>query len=84
MGFGAKGEHGYYGYKWKDLQEVELLVWNFPGSTQDYVESIEAELVYIIREKTGNWPKYQMEIHFHGATEEERKVAKSILSELMD
>jgi predicted GIY-YIG superfamily endonuclease len=84
IGFKAKGEHGYHGYKWKDLQEVELLVWNFPGSTDSHVEAIEAELVYFIREKTGHWPKYQMEIHFHGASEEERQVAKSILAELID
>jgi len=84
MGFKAKGEHGYHGYKWKSQEEVEFLIWNFPGKTRDYIEVIEAELVYFIREKTGNWPKHQMEIHFHGATEEERKVAKSILSELMD
>jgi len=84
MGFKAKGEHGYYGYKWKDLKEVEFLVWNFRGSSDGHVEAIEAELVYFIREKTGNWPKRQMEIHFHGASPEERKVAKTILNELMD
>ena len=78
-GLSAKGEHGYYGYKWKDLDEVELLIWSFPGSATDYVEAVEAELVYFIREKTGKWPKYQMEIHFHGSSESERQVAKSIL-----
>ena len=79
QGFSAQGEHGYHGYKWKDQDTVELLTWSFPGSTRGYVEAIEAELVYFIREKTGNWPKYQMEIHFHGASETERQVAKSIL-----
>jgi len=83
-GFYAKGGHGYYGYKWKDLDTVELLIWCFPGSTEDYVEAIEAELVYFIREKTGKWPKYQMEIHFHGASESEMQVAKSILSRCLE
>ena len=79
QGFSAQGEHGYHGYKWKDQDTVELLIWRFPGSTREYVEAIEAELVYFIREKTGKWPRYQMEIHFHGASEAERQVAKSIL-----
>jgi len=79
-GFSATGKHGYHGYKWKDQDTVELLIWSFPDSTQEYVEAIEAELVYFIREKTGKWPKYQMEIHFHGASESERQVAKFILS----
>ena len=82
-GFKAAGEKGYYGYKWKDkITEAELLVWCFSGSTPKHIEAIEAELVYFIREKTGRWPKYQMEIHFHGASESEKQVAKSILARL--
>jgi len=83
-GFKAAGEKGYYGYKWKDkITEAELLVWCFSGSTPKHIEAIEAELVYFIREKTGQWPKYQMEIHFHGASESEKQVAKSILKECL-
>lgn len=53
-GLKAAGEHGYHGYKWKDkITQAELLIWSFPGSTQEHVEAIEAELVYFIREKTG-------------------------------
>ena len=83
-GLTAKGQHGYYGYKWKELDTVELLLWCFPGSNKDHVEAIEAELVYFIREKTGKWPKYQMEIHFHGASESEMHIAKSILSRCLE
>lgn len=84
-GFKAEGEHGYHGYKWKDkIKQAELLIWSFPGSTQDHVEAIEAELVYFIREKTGKWPKYQMEIHFHGASEKQRQVAESILGNCLE
>jgi predicted GIY-YIG superfamily endonuclease len=83
-GFSAQGKHGYHGYKWKDLDAVELLIWCFPESTTAHVEAIEAELVYFIREKTGKWPKYQMEIHFHGASEAERQVAKLILSRCLE
>ena len=83
-GFYAKGEHGYYGYKWKGQETAEMLVWCFPGINKDHVEAIEAELVYFIREKTGKWPKYQMEIHFHDASEPEKQVAKSILSRCLE
>ena len=84
-GMSAKGEHGYSGYKWKHLKEVELLIWTFPRSQSEDVEAVEAELVYLIREKTGKWPQYQMEIHFHhGAAESEIQVARSILDGLLD
>jgi len=82
-GLSATGKHGYHGYKWKDQDTAELLIWSFPGSTQEYVEAIEAELVYFIRKKTGKWPKYQMEIHFHGASESERQVARAILDQCL-
>ena len=81
IGFIDDGHYGYHGYKWKDkLKQAELLVWDFPGTAKDSIEAIEAELVYYIREKTGSWPKYQMEIHFHEASEAERQIAKSILA----
>ncbi len=85
IGLVDNGHFGYHGYKWKDkLKNAELLIWTFPALKKDSVEAIEAELVYYIRKKTGNWPKYQMEIHFHGASEAEKQIAKSILSQLLD
>jgi len=84
QGFSAQGEHGYYGYKWRDQKMVEILIWCFSGSSSEHVEAIEAELVYFVREKTGNWPKYQMEIHFQRASESEKTIAKSILSMLFE
>lgn len=84
IGFIDDGHYGYHGYKWKDkLEQAELLVWTFPDTARDSVEAIEAELVYYIREKTGNWPKYQMEIHFHRASEEERHIARVILDQCL-
>jgi hypothetical protein len=81
-GFKDDGHYGYHGYKWKHLKEVELLTWTFPRSQSEDVEAVEAELVYFIREKTGKWPQYQMEIHFHhGASEKQRQIAESILSQ---
>ena len=83
-GFIDNGHYGYHGYKWKDeIKQAELLVWSFVDKTKDCVEAIEAELVYYIRNETGNWPKYQMEIHFHEASEEERQVARYILNILV-
>lgn len=82
-GFKAAGEKGYYGYKWKDkLTHAELIVWSFPRQDIKFVEAVEGELVYFIREKTGKWPKYQMEIHFHPeVTDTQRQIARSILNE---
>jgi len=82
-GFSAKGEYGYSGYKWKNLEEVELLIWPFQDISMEVVEAIEAELVYLIRKKTGKWPKYQVEIHFHDVPESQVRVARSILHELL-
>lgn len=31
---------------------------------RDVIEAIEGELVYLIRNKFGYWPKFQNEIHF--------------------
>ena len=84
QGFSAQGEHGYHGYKWKNQGVVELLIWSFPDSTQEHVEAIEAELVYFIRRKTDKWPKYQMEIHFHGASDKQRRTASAILARCLE
>jgi len=81
-GLKAKGKHGYHGYQWKNLSEVDLLVWCFPEEPFERIESIEAELVYLVRNHTGQWPEYQTEIHFHKVSEEEKKVAKSIYQTL--
>lgn len=65
-----------YGYKWRTKRDefrlsVYVFVDKFIGDKDkddDYyhfVEAIEAELVFLVRYKTGNWPKYQNEIHFH-------------------
>lgn len=84
-GFNANGENGYQGYKWKGkVSQAVLLIWNFPGMNKDHVEAIEAELVYFIREKTGQWPRYQMEIHFHQASDEERSIARLILLDCLE
>ena len=82
MGFIDDGHYGYHGYKWKDkLKQAELLVWTFPDIAKDSIEAIEGELVYLVRNRTGKWPKYQMEIHFHpDASDKEKRIAETLVN----
>ena len=81
-GFIDSGHYGYHGYKWKDkLKHAALLVWTFPNRARDFIEAIEGELVYLIRNQTGRWPKYQMEIHFHpDASDKEKQIADTLVN----
>lgn len=69
LGFKAAGEHGYYGYAWRHLRTpLALHVWcatstDGPVSRQE-LEALEAEVVYLCRNVTGQWPLSQTEIHF--------------------
>lgn len=64
-GLKANGKGGYHGYKWKNLSRVTLFVWCFEDFDQVQIESVEAELALIVRNKTKKWPEYQNEIHFN-------------------
>ncbi len=66
-GLNADGKSGYHGYKWKALPTVKLYVWCFDDLDKEKIESIEAELVYLVRKETGKWPIYQNEIHFNNS-----------------
>lgn len=83
----GKSRNGYKGYKWlnKDdnpTRELKVLAVVFDTTKDDergFVEAVEGELVYLIRNKFGYWPKFQNEIHFSncdGAIE----IAEEILS----
>lgn len=65
LGFNADGGNGYHGYKWKDMKRVKVLVWVFDNYNENQIESIEAELVYLVRKQTNRWPRFQNEIHFN-------------------
>ena len=54
-----------YGYQFLHHAQLKLYVWTFPSLKQRQVENIEAELAYLIRNKTGRWPESQNEIHFN-------------------
>jgi len=77
-GFKASGKNGYHGYKWKHKENVQLVVCTFKDLTRIQVENIEAELVYLIRQKTGRWPLFQNEIHFNNEHENGKNVANEI------
>lgn len=79
-GFKANGKNGYHGYKWKNKSLIKLFIWRFETLTIEQLESIEAELVYSIRKKTGNWPRNQNEIHFNNNFFEAEKIANEILN----
>jgi hypothetical protein len=85
FGWDAKGQSGYYGYRWRHHHtEVQLDVWyelDPPerGSPLIGMETVEAEVVFLIRQR-GQWPAFQTEIHFHESTPEHREAAARIMS----
>jgi len=90
QGIKASGLNGYYGYKWKQANELKLLVFVFDQKLKgnkheddktyiELAEAVEAELVYTVRDKTGMWPAYQNEIHFNNSQSD---LAKGIASEI--
>jgi hypothetical protein len=81
-GFTAKGENGYYGYKWRKLKGVDMVVWFFPDKDNSYIEAVEAELVYLVRKKTKRWPEYQTEIHFNNSNATAKKKAKQVYNKI--
>ena len=44
------------------------------------LETVEGEVAFLIRQNYGQWPKYQIEIHFHQSQPEHREKAKEIVS----
>jgi hypothetical protein len=63
IGFKPDTTTGYHGYAWRKLKLVSLYVW-MSSVDRKRTESIEAELVFQIRQRTGKWPLFQTEIHF--------------------
>jgi len=82
-GFRANGKGGYHGYKWKALnQPLSLSVWtaeqNFEPVPIRAMEIIEAEVAFLCRQLSGQWPQYQHEIHFYPSTKIHRTAAEVI------
>jgi hypothetical protein len=83
FGFKASGKGGYHGYKWKGLkQRLALSVWTArvdgkPAALRE-METVEAEVAFCCRERSGQWPAYQHEIHFYPSSPEHRAAAQRI------
>jgi hypothetical protein len=81
-GFTATGKHGYHGYAWPHKHtQASLYVWaahEDAGSSLLDVETIEAEVVFLVRQRTGQWPSGQTEIHFHPSFQVHRKAAAAV------
>ncbi len=78
LGLKAEGKNGYHGYKWKNIKCVQLFVWIFENYTEIQLENIEAELTYLVRNKTKSWPLFQNEIHFNNNFKDGSKIALQI------
>jgi predicted GIY-YIG superfamily endonuclease len=83
IGLSPKHQKGYNGYPWKNLNDVDINILTFDDLTNKYAEAIEAELVYILRNKNNKWPEYQNEIHFRNIVNLDiHGFAESILSDI--
>ena len=45
-----------------------------------FIETVEAEVVFLIRQEYGQWPEHQTEIHFHKSNDIHRKAAEDIIN----
>jgi len=84
-GFKANGQGGYHGYKWKLLEStLKISVW--AAKEHDVyiplreMETIEAEVAYVCRNQSGQWPTHQHEIHFYPSDQLHRDAASRIYS----
>lgn len=86
----GKARGGYKGYKWLNktdnpVRNLKVAVATFSNNYDDnrvFIEAIEGELVYLIRNKYGYWPKFQNEIHFSNC-EGAGEIAKGILEKVL-
>lgn len=65
----GNGKKNYIAYHFREKfknQEIEIRYYSFKGllETPDARRTIEAELAYQFRVKTGAWPRVMIEIHF--------------------
>ncbi len=44
------------------------------------IETVEAEVVLLIQQRYGQWPKYQSEIHFRQSQETHREIARKVVA----
>jgi len=82
-GFSPKSGSGYHGYKWRHNDGLyKLIVWFM--SLEDHIETVEAEIVYLIRDRLGNWPLSQNEIHFFQSNQEQRELSEVLYENILE
>ncbi len=82
-GLRATGKSGYHGYKWKSHEGVlRLTIWTASDSdgyaSLRELETIEAEVAFLCRHLSGQWPLNQHEIHFYPSGAWHREAAQRI------
>ena len=83
-----KPQNGYSGYKWlKENAIYDLSIVLFGDIIEDanlYLETIEAEIAYLVRNIEGQWPGYQNEIHFHESNKAQRDISLEIVNSIIN
>jgi hypothetical protein len=84
IGMKADGKNGYHGYAWRrNNKSATLNVWchmDAKGRNVADIETVEAEVVFLIRQHMDQWPASQTEIHFHPSNAKHREAAKKIFA----
>jgi len=82
--YGVNPNHrtGYHGYQWlREEGKHIIVVWVFSSDdneNREFYETVEAEIVYLLRACYGQWPKYQTEIHFYRTNSKIKSLAAKI------
>jgi len=77
-GLKAKGKNGYHGYEWKSIRApltLDVICWSGAGSDLKALEAVEAEVAFLCRTETGQWPLSQTEIHFRRPDDSHKALA---------
>ena len=73
-----------YNYEWRRcLENADVDIWlleNEKSNGTTTMETVEAEVVFLFRKISGQWPKYQTEIHFHHSNYHHRTAAQYIIN----
>lgn len=90
LGWKANGKGGFYGYRFRhEGSEIDLDVWVDTDAVVERtdgmrsgsdIETVEAEIVYLLRHRTKQWPAYQTEIHFYQSNPEHRREAEKVIA----
>ncbi|MBW9066099.1 hypothetical protein JNB71_22585 [Rhizobium herbae] len=90
VGWQAQGEGGYHGYGFRlEGDAVDLDVWVDTDPVRERaegkrsgsdIETIEAEVVYLLRHRNGQWPAFQTEIHFYQSDPDHHREAEKVMA----